>query len=1019
MRPIRLTLEAFGSYEKKTVIDFTELKDRSFFLIHGRTGSGKTTLLDAMCFAFYGDTSMTGRTGTMMRTDEAPRDVQTSVDFIFSLHDKKYHICRKPSYERLKKDGSGMTTVQGSAILLQMMPDEKEQVIAERPLAVTQKMTEILGFGSAEFRQVVLLPQGAFRDLLTAKVEDREALLAMLFKTERYRRLEQLLKKRAEALKTRREEIKMQEKALFIGSGEETLEELVQARKAKEKLLVELEKQAGLCKEHHEAAQRAEQKGLQEAKLLLRLEQAQKDRAAHEKKRGDVDRYIVQLEKARRAAQIEDVADSVYRDLKKLKVHEAKCEAAKKSCQQAADVLKQAKERAAEEKMHEGALAACKEKEHKLAEYASKAEELTKASQHAKSCKQIAEQMTVQKEQKKAAKEDIAARLLALSVREKELVAQAARVKGLSLELAQKEKERELSQHIATLKEKLAQAEKAATNAREAASKALQVEKAKKKSQRALEIVYMEAQAALLARDLKDGEPCSVCGSTIHPHPFLYVDVVPEKEEVERAREAAEKAEKARAQAEKLQAVKEAALAAIGGELLAAQKSLLPCSKDIASIDDAVFSLQTALKSAKMAAQAQKEAASERETLTVLLTKAEAAEKEATKKAEKAEHEAAQAVGVLQEKRAALPTAYRKPKILQEMLASVKKEITEREKMQEMARIGLIQAEKTLAAALAGAKAKEQAASFVREEAKNSNAVFAARLKAAGFANEAAFRAVLQGVFATEQGRKDVADRIRAYENTQTALDEAEKKATLEAAGIVRPDLEKLKTARENAALSWSESTRKAATLAQEIKERKGRENALQKLAAETATLEALYHTTGRLAEVATGQNAHRMHFQTYVLRSILADVTDAANQRLLRMTNGQYRLERKEGVSDMRKNSGLDLEVFDENTGYARPMATLSGGESFLAALALALGLADVITSYAGGIRLDTIFIDEGFGSLDAETLDLAIKTLMELQKGGRLVGIISHVEELKSRIDVRLEVEKGKSGSHARFVM
>ena len=292
-------------------------------------------------------------------------------------------------------------------------------------------------------------------------------------------------------------------------------------------------------------------------------------------------------------------------------------------------------------------------------------------------------------------------------------------------------------------------------------------------------------------------------------------------------------------------------------------------------------------------------------------------------------------------------------------------------------------------------------------------------MKSAGFSDEAAFRAVLTGHFATAEGRKEVSDRIRAYEDKRTAFAEAEKKAAEEAAGIAPPDLAKLKVAREEAAAAWMAGTREAAALAQELKERRSREEQLQKLTLEAASLEAAYHTTGRLAEVAAGQNAHRMHFQTYVLRSILADVADAANMRLLRMTHGQYRLERKEGVADMRRSAGLDLEIFDENTGYARPMATLSGGESFLAALALALGLADVVTNYAGGIRLDTIFIDEGFGTLDAETLDLAIKTLMDLQKGGRLVGIISHVEELKNRIDVRLEVEKGEDGSTARFVV
>jgi len=185
-----------------------------------------------------------------------------------------------------------------------------------------------------------------------------------------------------------------------------------------------------------------------------------------------------------------------------------------------------------------------------------------------------------------------------------------------------------------------------------------------------------------------------------------------------------------------------------------------------------------------------------------------------------------------------------------------------------------------------------------------------------------------------------------------------------------------------------------------------------------SAAVEQKYRTIGTLADVAGGKNVHGMTFQRFVLKSLLADVIEAANMRLKIMSRGQYLLQPGERA---RKNAagGLDMEIFDAYTGYARPMATLSGGESFLASLSLALGLADVVQSYAGGIHLDTIFVDEGFGTLDAETLDMALKALIELQKGGRIVGIISHVEELKERIDARLEVTKTREGSTAKFIV
>ncbi|MFA4966478.1 MAG: SMC family ATPase, partial [Thermoleophilia bacterium] len=192
----------------------------------------------------------------------------------------------------------------------------------------------------------------------------------------------------------------------------------------------------------------------------------------------------------------------------------------------------------------------------------------------------------------------------------------------------------------------------------------------------------------------------------------------------------------------------------------------------------------------------------------------------------------------------------------------------------------------------------------------------------------------------------------------------------------------------------------------------------LEELAAAADALGGRYEVLGRLADVASGGNPRHLSFQSYVLGAFLDDVLVAASHRLQLMSKGRYRLERTERRSGRRSAAGLDLEVYDAWTGVNRPVATLSGGETFLAALSLAVGLAEVVQAHAGGIRLDTVFVDEGFGSLDDESLDLAVSTLIDLNQGGRLVGIISHVSELKERIDARLEVSAGKAGSTARFV-
>jgi exonuclease SbcC len=189
-------------------------------------------------------------------------------------------------------------------------------------------------------------------------------------------------------------------------------------------------------------------------------------------------------------------------------------------------------------------------------------------------------------------------------------------------------------------------------------------------------------------------------------------------------------------------------------------------------------------------------------------------------------------------------------------------------------------------------------------------------------------------------------------------------------------------------------------------------QNSVDSVTAGTATLEQQHRLYGRLAGVAAGDNEQRITLQRYVLASLFDDVTVAANQRLVRMSDGRYRLQRAASTQDRRRGGGLDLLVYDDHSGHTRPVGTLSGGEMFLASLSLALGLADVVQSYSGGVHLDSVFIDEGFGNLDPEALDRAVEALVGLNQGGRMVGVISHVPELKQRVSARIEIKRRPEG-------
>ena len=320
------------------------------------------------------------------------------------------------------------------------------------------------------------------------------------------------------------------------------------------------------------------------------------------------------------------------------------------------------------------------------------------------------------------------------------------------------------------------------------------------------------------------------------------------------------------------------------------------------------------------------------------------------------------------------------------------------------------------AARAKGESSKAFAATQVQAATQARKAFDDARI-AAGFADVAAYHKAIEGKWRTEQYRKDVEQHIRLYEDAKLQHETTRQAAALQTKGKTRPDLAALEAAAQTAGTVWRQAveTAKAAEL-RLAQERKVLDR-LAKLAASQAALEAQARVVGRLAQVACAEHPYRVHFQTYIQRSIFRDVMAAANERLSVMSSGRYALEiGKEANGNAFE--GLAISVFDGYTGKVRETSSLSGGESFLASLALALGLADTVTRYSVGIRLDTMFIDEGFGSLDEETLDTALKALMKLQEGGRVIGIISHVKELAECISDRIEVVKTTKGSTAHFV-
>jgi len=372
---------------------------------------------------------------------------------------------------------------------------------------------------------------------------------------------------------------------------------------------------------------------------------------------------------------------------------------------------------------------------------------------------------------------------------------------------------------------------------------------------------------------------------------------------------------------------------------------------------------------------------------------------------------------VHKERQGAVPKELREPGALTNAIEAAQRSLQRMEAALETARTKLQGAKETHARCVESEKQTKARSVEARRAAEETARELRERLQRLGFVDEADLSTAMQ----SDVELDDLANRVRTSEQAVAAACDRLARARKSADGLENPDMEAHTEAVKAAQVALSEHMTALGEQGERLKQRTALSSELNDLLTANTEQEREYGVLARLAQVAAGKGSSEQNltFERYVLSTLLEEVLVAATRRLLRMSRGRFELLRAGTLQDKRKAGGLDLEVFDAHTGHTRPVSTLSGGEGFQASLALALGLADVVQSHSGGIRLDAIFIDEGFGTLDPEMLDLAIRTLQDLQKHGRLVGIISHVPELKESIDVRLELHSSKQGSSARFVL
>ncbi|MDO5298385.1 MAG: SMC family ATPase [Clostridia bacterium] len=914
MRPIALTLSAFGPYAGETRIGFDRLGSRGLYLITGDTGAGKTTLFDAITFALYGEASGQDRRTAMLRSKYADPTTETFVELTFELHGQRYGVRRQPEYERPKRRGEGMVKSKPEAELT--FPDGR--VVASYR-DVTREVEGLIGLTRDQFAQIGMIAQGDFKRLLLAGTEERRAILRRIFHTERYEELQTRLGLRANSLSRAAEEAEraVMQDAKRLSVPEELAGEFApMAERAAWADMAPMAELAGRGLELDRACQAQSEKELERlskesASLSERIGQAQALEAARE-------------ELARVSRAVQEAAPRAQR------------------------LRREAEDAAAQQPKADELAGQIARLEARLPDY-GRVETLEREAARALEDVRALDEQAKRDTQNQ---EDLRGKI----AQARELVAQLGELRAQCVQA--EEAARRARERVERLKQlsdtlcSLGMQREAARQAREREREAIEEKTRVQRTYAQSEAAFFGAQAGLLARRLEDGVPCPVCGAPHHPAPAQMRGDAPTEAGLNRLRDARVKTEER--------------AAALHGEAERAQSAL----------------------------EAEERRASEQAVELLGVYQPDAC----AQHVQREQQEEAKRAG--------------KQKELAERLD---KRIAGLERMQRL----IPQKEQEEAALTDAVAEKSRRSAALRSEAQEKRRQ-AEQLRAAlPFAGEREARADLSR-------RRDEVNALRArikeaQQADQSAREElaqlTARRGTLEEQVSRAPQNEPLAALRERSERLDAQSAalrQRMQTLHVRITQNGQTLERLAQGLEEAERRQAESRMISALARTANGQvsGRDRVTLETYVQMTYFDRVIERANVRLREMTGGQYELRRRAAADNLRSQSGLDMEVIDHANGSARDVRTLSGGESFKASLALALGLSDEIQSGAGGVRLDTLFVDEGFGSLDARSLEQAIGVLTGLTQGNRLVGIISHVEELGRRIDKKIVVTKDRAG-------
>lgn len=1011
MKPLKLTMQAFGPFANREVIDFTQLGTHPLFLINGPTGSGKTSILDAICFALYGETTSNERQGMQMRCDLAAIDRSTEVEFEFALHDKRYRVVRAPEQQAPKARGEGTTTRKHAAALYQL--GDEEALITNKTAQVKTEVTGLIGLNETQFRQVMVLPQGKFRELLLASSKDREEIFGQLFQTDIYKKIEYALKDKASAISKAKGEFDNQIRGALQVAEVTTEQELNEQKAIYKKSLEQVSELENKAQNDLALAKDEHQKALLITQQFSKLESAERALKAHLDQQEQHQCNVNRLEVASSAAKLNLPYANWQNARKQVDTLNNQIQGLNRECSQAESELAQHNQLLSKVEADAKQIPQFTDQQYQLETVKAKLLEKGELETHLSALLQQKEKQQDTLVKYIAHKEKLVAEAqiglqelerLKLAVNEKPVLeAELVRLQRLDVDVTKLDRlRRDNTQLVKHLDVKQKEVDVAKLRLDE-----------KQKYADTLALRWHNAQAAILAAKLEEGEPCPVCGSCEHPTPATFEADAIAKEDVDQAREQ-----------ERL------ALNHVNQRESELNQLKTQLSQSQSQIDEIVIELgpNATVEIAEISQQLSVVEDKLRELSAIDIAKSEQAVVELNQRSENGEAKIAEVRQHIAATQAQLTdTTVR----VEKLTLSIDEKYRNAEEVQ-LALLEIKTKIETLNTQLENAKQKQQTLSLnhsaLQSKLKTLQEAYVGAEKVRIDAESEWVSAMTKAEFKDEQqylsscasDEQILAWQQQVDEYNQIRIKQEQTIADLKEvlSNVERPNIETFELAVQASQTAYNQARNELDTIRSAFERLVKVASDIAKLHHENLKLEDEYKVFGTLYDVASGKTGSRVSLHRFVLGVLLDDVLIQASQRLSIMSKGRYILMRKTEGFKGAAGRGLDLIVEDSYTGKTRDVATLSGGESFMAALSLALGLSDVVQSYSGGVRLETLFIDEGFGSLDPESLDLAIQTLIDLQQMGRTIGLISHVSELKEQMSLRIDVEPTKSGSSVNVI-